>query len=79
MARPLIVKGEAVAAMANLDQAAFEAQHAAEACAGLLSLLATTCSLAVTGARPAADALLRVSRALFRFEIIEFHCRSSQG
>src|ERR1043165_816748 len=53
--------------------AAFEAGHAREAGAGLLPLLAAARGLAVSGSRTAADALLRVTRAFFRFEFAQFH------
>src|SRR5688572_31716714 len=53
--------------------AAFKTALAAVAGAGLLSLLATAGRLAMTRARTATDALLGVPRALFRFQIAEFH------
>src|SRR3954468_8325860 len=53
--------------------AAFESAHAREAGAGLLSLFTASGGLAVARSRAAADALLRVARALFRFEVAEFH------
>src|SRR5262249_52027968 len=67
--------GEAALRKAAVQRhlSAFESELAGEAGARLLPLLAAPGGLAVTRPRTAADALARVSRALFWFEIAQFH------
>ena len=61
------------------EQPPEEAEGAGEAGARLLPLLAGAGGLAVAGARAAADALLGVAGALFRFQIAKFHVLDSRA